>query len=99
MTFSFLPHPRSDLLPLLPQGEESLGMAMVFTLASHLREALTNYVVRKRKEADEADDKRRNEEIEVSFSGCSNFSEADLRQCHRRASSLAFPRSLVSFQP
>jgi len=50
------------------QGKESLGMAMVFTLASHLREALTNYVQRKRKEADEEDDKRRNEEIEVSLS-------------------------------
>jgi hypothetical protein len=47
----------------LPQGEESLGMAMVFTLASHLRETLSALVARRvTHKQDEADAKHAAEE-------------------------------------
>ena len=40
-------------------------MPMVFTLASHLREALTDYLARKLREADEAASRKRDEELEA----------------------------------
>ncbi|PWN98022.1 hypothetical protein FA09DRAFT_330181 [Tilletiopsis washingtonensis] len=59
--------PPSTSQPLISfhQAEESLGMAMVFTLASHLRDALTNYLQREKeaKAAEEA--RRRDAEIEA----------------------------------
>lgn len=45
------------------QAEESLGMPMVFTLASHLREALTTYMQTKAQEADERASRQREAEI------------------------------------
>jgi len=42
---------------------ESLGMPMVFTLASHLREALTDYIARQAKEAEAEASRKRDEEL------------------------------------
>lgn len=42
-------------------------MAMVFTLASHLREALTEYVQRKVDERNAEENKKKEAELEVSL--------------------------------
>lgn len=52
-------------LTLLAQAEESLGMAMVFTLVSHMRESLTAWVRRKAEEKERAENARREAELEV----------------------------------
>ncbi|WFD41124.1 Protein gir2 [Malassezia japonica] len=44
-------------------ANDSLGMPMVFTLASHLRESLTAYIQSKAREADEAASRKREAEI------------------------------------
>lgn len=47
-------------------AQESLGMAMVFTLASHLRESLTAYIQKKIDQLEAEESARRDAEIEVS---------------------------------
>lgn len=44
-------------------ANESLGMPMVFTLASHLRESLTDYMARQAQEAEKAANEKREEEL------------------------------------
>ncbi|WFD34167.1 Protein gir2 [Malassezia cuniculi] len=46
-------------------ANESLGMPMVFTLASHLRETLTEYISRKDREAQAEASRRRDAELEA----------------------------------
>ena len=44
-------------------AKESLGMPMVFALASHLRESLTDYMTRQAQEAEKAASERREAEL------------------------------------
>ena len=48
-------------------ASESLGMPMVFTLASHLREALTDYMTRQAQQAEKDAQKKREAELRLSL--------------------------------
>ncbi|EPQ32207.1 uncharacterized protein PFL1_00404 [Pseudozyma flocculosa PF-1] len=50
---------------LLEVAQESLGMAMVFTLASHLRESLTTYIQTRIEQLEAEDSARREAELEA----------------------------------